>query len=473
MSAIEEEDFSDYVEDTFDPGWAWTVGIAVACILINGSVPCLVRISKRWDDRKQKKKQELIINIPDQVDAPRSEPTIRFAEQGLPPQGAPATGTAAAKATAAADGGEAKSNSSVVSLSGGRSRSRHADNKDRLQASLSLSETQNNNATATSPKDDGSLLGTMDHDQVSANDAIDEESPSQSNIANTSSPHHQLSKPIIPLFGKKFVLEGLDKLIDIADWDKEMKRVWWLAKPFTIQAFLESLFAIVIVALVGHFLGVREANAYVVVTILSEFTNTINYGFHEALGTLGPQAEGAGNDQLVGQYMQLAMVFYALGAIPVIILWSLVTEEAVLWFGFDQETARIGQGYAYSYTVIELIRGVGYCLHSFLDFSDHEYYSTVVQVSDIVGQLVVVIVLPVSGCKDLVLIGIAQVAVTLFMTVGNFVYVTYRGWLDDVWEGLVKTNAFKVSNGYYAMARPAIAMLQFRSQEYILTATKT
>jgi hypothetical protein len=462
MSAVPEEDFSNYVEDTVDPGWVWTVGITIACIIINGSVPCLVRLAKRWDGRKQK--QQVIIDIPDQIVTSQSECSSE-APRGH--EGAPTV-----RINNTGDGNDnTKSNYSVVSLSGvsttssamlshissvldGRPASkkrrlRHADN-NRLQARLQLlndlkddddDDIDNKDERENQPTSPISLLGVMDQDQVSENDAIDAKPPAH----NTAKAHHEPSKEIVPLFGKRFILDGVDKLIDIADWDKEMKRVWWLAKPFTIQAFLESLFAIVELALIGKLLGVREANAYITVTILSEFTNTINYGFPESLGALFPQADGAGNTQLVGQYMQLAMGFYALGAIPIIVLWSIMAEPAILWFGFDEETARIGQGYAYSYTVIELISGIDECLHVYLDCFDHEYYSTVVQVLEILAQLVVVIVLPAAGYKDLILIGVAQVGVSLFMAVGNFVFVSYRGWLDDIWEGLTKTNAFKVS----------------------------
>ena len=475
MAAVQEEDFSDYVEDTVDPGWVWTVGISVACLIINCSVPCLLRLGRQWDGRKQE--QQVIIGFPDQIDTSKSEVT---SEAPLP-EGAPT--------------GKSKQNSSVVSLSGisttssailshissvldGRppsknGRSRLADNKDRLQARLQLlndlkddddddeRENQNRNATPTSPM---SLLGSINHDQVSVNDAIDAKLPSH--IAkDSSSPHHEPSKEIVPLFGKKHILDGIDKLIDIADWDKEMKRVTWLAKPFTIQSFLESLFSIIMLALIGKLLGVRAANAYITVTILSEFTNTINYGFPECLGSLFPQADGSGNTQLIGQYWQLAVGFYALGAIPIIVLWSFLAEPAILWFGFDEETARIGQGYAYSYTVMELIGGIDDCLHIYLDCFDHEYYSTFFSVFHGLAHVLVVIVVPAMGYKDLVVIGVVQVFLSLFMAIGNFCYTTYRGWLDDAWEGLFKTNAFKVSDGYCAMDRPVIVMLQFRNQD--------
>jgi hypothetical protein len=484
MSEAREEDFSDYVEDTFDPGWVWTVGISVACLIINCSVPWLVRLGTRWDDRKQK--QQVIIDIPDRIDTSKSE-----ASSVAPrPEGA-------SPSVAGSVAGKTKLNSSVVSLSGisttssamlsqlsavldvrpacKTGRSRPADNKDKLQARLQLyndlkdddddddeREDQNRNATHTGPM---SLLGSMDHDHVSVNDAIDAKSPSH--IAkDSSSPHHEPSKEIAPLFGKKHILGGIDKLVDVADWDKEMKRVMWLAKPFTIQSFLESILGIITLALIGRLLGVQEANAYITVTVLSELTNTVNYGFGECLGALFPQADGAGNTQLIGQYWQLGAVFYTLGAIPIIVLWSFYAETAILWFGFDEETARIGQGYAYSYTVIECISGVGDSLHVFLDCFDHEYYSTVVSTFHSLAYVVVVIVVPAMGYKDLVLIGVVQVFVTLFFTIANFWYATYRGWLDDVWEGLFRTNAFKVSDGYSAMDMPAIVTLQFRNHEY-------
>jgi hypothetical protein len=479
-----DQDFSDYVESTIDPGWLWTVSITVLCFLINLSVPCLVRLGKRRDLRLEEK--QVIIDIPGHIDTMSSE------HSSVAP--APGAGTKATNADVSLSGISTTSSAMLSHFSAvldvphhpsKKGRMRFADNKDRLHARLQLEndlkdsdefheQDHKDERVATSPKsllgmmdhdqdqDEGeqhpnnskaaptspnSLLGMRDQDQVSVNDAIDAQPSVHNMIANeaSSSPRQKPSKEVVPLYGKKHIMNGLDKLIDIADWDKEMKRVWWLAKPFTIQSFVDSVLGIVELSLIGHILGAQSANAYVIVGILSELTNTINYGFLECLGVLIPQADGAGNTQLIGQYWQLCTGFYTLGAFPIIILWSFLAEPAVLWFGFDEETARIGQGFAYSFTIFEWVGGFQDPLHTYLDCFDHEYYSTVVVVLESLVHVAMVVVVPAAGYKDLVVIGFVQLGVSVIISACTFAHVTHKGWLDDIWEGLFHTNAFKVS----------------------------
>jgi Na+-driven multidrug efflux pump len=171
------------------------------------------------------------------------------------------------------------------------------------------------------------------------------------------------------------------------------------------------------------------------------------------MAVLGPQADGAGNDLLVGRYLQLGIIFFLLGTIPGMLIWSFLTERAVLWFGFDQETADIGQAYAYPFFAISIFDGLDGCLHEFLDIMDHEKYSTVVQILHFAFQTLALIVLATAGYNDLVAIGIVQAFVALIMTIANFSYVIYKGWLDDYWEGLVLTFSLRVSVPELLLAR--------------------
>jgi Na+-driven multidrug efflux pump len=171
-----------------------------------------------------------------------------------------------------------------------------------------------------------------------------------------------------------------------------------------------------------------------------------------AIGTVGPQAHGAKNNLLVGRYMQIGIIFYILGSLPGVLIWSFLTDETVLWFGFDEETASLAQGYAFPYLAIELFSGIDGCLHEFLDITDHEKYSTVVQILHFALQTIAVIVLATAGgTKDLMLIGTAQAYIGLMMMVANYAIVLYNGWLDDYWGGLALTLSLKVSPDRYSM----------------------
>jgi hypothetical protein len=84
------------------------------------------------------------------------------------------------------------------------------------------------------------------------------------------------------------------QILEIVDWDSESKRLADLTIPYTIQGCTQGLFQTINVAIIGHSLGVMEANAYVVVATLLEFSQTITYGFGEGKN----QAMGSPQDKI-------------------------------------------------------------------------------------------------------------------------------------------------------------------------------
>lgn len=167
-----------------------------------------------------------------------------------------------------------------------------------------------------------------------------------------------------------------------------------------------------------------------------------------AIGTLVPHAHGAGNDILVGRYLQLSMLLFTFLSLPAIVVWCFYTYEAVLWFGFDEETATISQNFAYPFLVIMFLGGLDHPVHEFLDVTGHEKYSTVVNILYYAAQTLSIFVVVSFGVTDLVYIGIVQAFLGLIMSVSNLAYVLYRGWLDDYWEGFVKTLSLRVRNAF-------------------------
>ena len=82
-------------------------------------------------------------------------------------------------------------------------------------------------------------------------------------------------------FDLSFLVNGFNRLVELAHWDSEMKALWNLSRPFATQAFIEGFFDLLCVGIIGHVFGAKEANAYVVVMILNKLTNFVNYGFYE------------------------------------------------------------------------------------------------------------------------------------------------------------------------------------------------
>lgn len=164
-----------------------------------------------------------------------------------------------------------------------------------------------------------------------------------------------------------------------------------------------------------------------------------------AIGVLVPQADGSGNDLMVGRYLQIGIIFTILFDIPGFVLWSYYMYDAVLWFGFDEETATIAQNYTYSVLVAYLVEDIDECFREFLDVIDREKYNTIYSVvSDSVATGVVA-AMAYSGVSNMVVIGMAQSNANLFFLLVNVIIIVRKGWLDDYTDGLVSSFGLKVS----------------------------
>ena len=167
-----------------------------------------------------------------------------------------------------------------------------------------------------------------------------------------------------------------------------------------------------------------------------------------AIGTIGPQAKGVGNDKLIGQYLQLSILFYVLFAIPIAILWIARTKDVILWFGFDEDTAHIGQLYAIPFNLYNMLTGVDACIREWLNFDGHEYYSLGCGVVQCIIHLITFIGLGSKGSAlhidDLAVIGYVQFSLEVVFLVGKYYFIIEFGWLDRYWDGLIDTSAFKV-----------------------------
>ena len=163
------------------------------------------------------------------------------------------------------------------------------------------------------------------------------------------------------------------------------------------------------------------------------------------MGTLGPQAQGAGNSALMGRYLQLAVILYYVFSIPGILMWSFWTDDVVLWFGFDQETADLSQKYVFPFLVHFLMAGLEECVAAFLDITGHEKYNAIAQFIDSILETVLIVTMAATGVTNLVYIAIAQAIYGILFTTINFTIIFQKGWFDEYWEGIALTLSMRVS----------------------------
>ena len=170
-----------------------------------------------------------------------------------------------------------------------------------------------------------------------------------------------------------------------------------------------------------------------------------------ATGVLVPQANGAGNKELAGRYLQLSVLLYTFFSIPSIVIWAIYMEEVVLWLGFDQETATLAQRFVYPWLGMYMFEGIESCLYGFLDTTGHERFSTISQLLvRMIDACAVIIMVLAVGTNDVVFIAIVQAFLGLIMTLACVAYVVYQGWLEDYWKGLFESVSFKVRFGRVA-----------------------
>jgi hypothetical protein len=294
-----------------DPGWGFTIVIVVVCVLINLSLPLWLRFGDiLFRGNKQNREEEnLEAAIPSPADVRALAPSI-FSSQtgGSTPRSRPhlqPTTPPSVVSSGAASSVSGKFTEAILDARPKRSRIPGTGRKKKTKAMLNTTAvhphrldvrvaaefavaeqayqkytrqvtdgwtTASQAGTAADDRSDAapSVLGKLDVDAISVQDAVDAKDYAGDATLNAKMPDVNSDTSC-----------GWERLLEIADWEKEMRKFVYLAIPFSIQGLSFEFFAIVNVAIVGHFIGVKEANAFVVVTILLEFTATLNKGFAE------------------------------------------------------------------------------------------------------------------------------------------------------------------------------------------------
>ena len=408
----ENQSFLGYEPTVNDPGHALTAWTVVVCILLNCSLPLLLRLASSWDKYQ-------------------ASNDTTYAT-GITPQD---VGSVVGKAfSSTADSLSTADTSSTGVASSVQSGGRPRVCTNWCRAALGGYHLVRNNETQL-PENAGDDFQTSDNElDVSI---LDDESHSSVNIIQAFQIGiEEEEDPDVSIW---------NQFLDIVYWDDESKRLLALTIPYTIKGCTQGLFQIVNVSIIGNYVGVMEANAFVVVAILLELSGTLTFGFGEAIGTLVPQAGGAGNLMLAGRYLQLSQILYSVTTIPTIIVWTIWTEDVVLWLGFDKATATISQEYAYPFLVQLFLGGLNHGIHGFLSAMGHERYSAVAQIVYYGVECLGVIIAITSGVKSLQVIGIVQACLGIVMSLLNVSCILYQGWMDQYWEGLVLTLSLRVS----------------------------
>ena len=153
-----------------------------------------------------------------------------------------------------------------------------------------------------------------------------------------------VSDPTSKLTARGYIRRRLKFLWSIVRYDYEMNRLLNLAVPFTAYALIEGVCDILGLIIVSHRLGTDSLIALAMVDIFLGTTAEFVGGWVEASSSLVSMAYGAGNYRRAGQYLQVSVIGYVLGQIPMAILWGFATKPLIIFLGLGETAGDIAQG---------------------------------------------------------------------------------------------------------------------------------
>jgi MatE len=256
-----------------------------------------------------------------------------------------------------------------------------------------------------------------------------------------------------------------DYLLQLAEFDWESKRIIRLAVPFATQALSTGILDMITVAVISNVLGTKAISAFVTVRGMIDISSSFLGAFHESIATLCSQARGHHNLKLVGQYVQLSAIFYVVCYIPFIILWWIFMPSILMWLGFDEETALIGQEYSQVYLFLELLDGVDEAIHGLLDVIDLESYSTLVGVSQELITFLDILFITLFTKPSLYVIAWIELFVAIVFIAINIGTIIWRGWFEPYREGLIGSCALRNKSAVKMMLSTSSSL----SLGYLLT----
>ena len=238
----------------------------------------------------------------------------------------------------------------------------------------------------------------------------------------------------------------MDVLSTVARWDIDMKRLFKLAFPFVLQVVIEGGFETLTVAVIGKLLGTKEQSAYVIVRLFLDMTEQVVGGLHESLATLCSHALES-NKKLVGEYVQLSVIFSILFTIPISLTWFFCMEPVLEWIGFDETTVRIGKDFAMVLIADHLFVGINESIHALLDTINLQGYSTILTAVEELTSFLLILFLALFGSPSLQTVGMVHFLVAVAFLLINISIIVYKGWFEPYLEGMTNTFALKVSIG--------------------------
>jgi hypothetical protein len=255
-SSTDDGDFEDYEITAFDPGWNFTYIIVGICILVNLILPIMLCCSQ-----KKTEKTNTIVHdgAIEESSVVSSQPELSDrVGRSIRQKWDHDTNKDGESTCSELSQGSVISMASSIALSVASKVLDVRSNKNGHHRQHKRGRRRNGQK--------GAILDSVD---------VGNDTPPPTTTRDDDALLVQDDEPLTP--AQQFI----EEFAMSSTWDKEMRKIVSLWIPYSISGAAEGISQTVIIGIVSHFVGLKEANAFVVVTILVEFTSTLTYGFSE------------------------------------------------------------------------------------------------------------------------------------------------------------------------------------------------
>jgi presenilin-like A22 family membrane protease len=122
------------------------------------------------------------------------------------------------------------------------------------------------------------------------------------------------------------------------------------------------------------------------------------------------------------------------------------TDDMVKLFGFNDNTARIAQDYAYFFVFEQLVDGFDEAFGSLLEVIDHERFSIFMQIASKLVTIVIILAFLLTQSITLADVGLIQLVITTFFFGITTALAFWFGWMKKYTEGMFRTCALQVKS---------------------------
>ena len=248
------------------------------------------------------------------------------------------------------------------------------------------------------------------------------------------------------LWKPQTLIKTIDVAADIANPDREMKRIVGLGIPLTLGAVSDSVFQAIIVAVISNSIGTDSMAAFILVSLFLGLSDDLVGAIADAESALCSHTLSMGNMNLVGQYVQLATGFHLIVFAAIMVLWISYMDSIVEWLVASPDIAAIALSYTRISVFQHLLQTLSRTFTVLFHLVGSENFESQVDFCEgLLTVIMVACVLPLYGDATLDSVGWMQLTTAMGAFVVKLMHAATRGWTSLFWRGLLGDGAFRVS----------------------------